>query len=329
MNLGELKKILEGVKTTNVRFGGFCDDYNLLPTQYQIGFDDTRKRVWIYNDIVYDKIEGLKVFDQTTMRYEFMSLPEKYDDYDLFLRGRENTEETTILVKEIKCADIIQVPGDDSKTGVCLLGPTPVLSTPYYTIVVIEDEKADELFRPWGFGYFLEAYLPEVRGFGEDELVYLDHHQNGTVIIDFYSDAAHSSMLLAMLDGRYKGVYFSRVCIDVNESTLLTNDVKGKYFRPYSLRITFADTRDTIISADTGETRDKLDFLSLTNLHEYYLEYDFDTAEKREECLTGLKEHVLDERVGDRVYKWDIKSVTDIMELVLDPDGLGEKQFEI
>ena len=47
MNIGELRKVLVGVKATNVRFGGFCEDYNLLPTQYQIGISENGKTICI------------------------------------------------------------------------------------------------------------------------------------------------------------------------------------------------------------------------------------------------------------------------------------------
>ena len=47
MNLGELKKVLEGVKAANVRFGGFCEEYCLLPEQYQLGISEKGKTICI------------------------------------------------------------------------------------------------------------------------------------------------------------------------------------------------------------------------------------------------------------------------------------------
>ena len=75
MNLGELKKVLEGVKAANVRFGGFCEEYCLLPEQYQLGISESGKTICILDSPDVNGIEG-EVYDQTTMLSEIMSLPE-------------------------------------------------------------------------------------------------------------------------------------------------------------------------------------------------------------------------------------------------------------
>ncbi|MEE3417597.1 MAG: hypothetical protein VZR53_19925, partial [Prevotella sp.] len=145
MNLGELKKILRDVKATNVRFGGFCGDCSLLPTQYQLGISENGKTICILNSPDVNGIEG-EVYDQTTMLHQLMSLPETYDDYDLFLSGVEDTSEssTSIVVKTIKAVRFLNTPGDESQIGICLLGPVrnPDTTPVYYTEIVIEDEKA-------------------------------------------------------------------------------------------------------------------------------------------------------------------------------------------
>lgn len=51
-------------------------------------------------------------------------------------------------------------------------------------------------------------------------------------------------MFLAMhADYQYSVIFFQRTCLDGTESTSLTNDVKGKYWKPYLLIVTFADTK--------------------------------------------------------------------------------------
>ena len=47
MKLKELKEKLFGIKAANVRFGGFCDDYNLLPIHYQLGISENGKTICI------------------------------------------------------------------------------------------------------------------------------------------------------------------------------------------------------------------------------------------------------------------------------------------
>jgi hypothetical protein len=62
MNLGELKNVLKDVKATNVRFGGFCDDYSLLPTHYQIGISENGKTICILDLNAFDNVFHMKVF---------------------------------------------------------------------------------------------------------------------------------------------------------------------------------------------------------------------------------------------------------------------------
>jgi hypothetical protein len=175
MNLGELKKVLEGVKATNVRFGGFCEEYCLLPEQYQLGISEKGKTICILDSPDVNGIEG-EVYDQTTMLSEIMSLPESYNDYDLFLSGVEDTSErsTSIVVKTIKDVRVLNTPGDESQVGICLLGPVRNSDTTsvYYTEIVIEDEKALELVKSDEFVSLLDAYFPTLNGY--DHLYYLD-----------------------------------------------------------------------------------------------------------------------------------------------------------
>ena len=245
MNLVELKNVLKDVKATNVRFGGFCDDYSLLPTHYQIGISENGKTICILDSPDVNGIEG-EVYDQTTMLNKIMSLPEAYNDYELFLSGVEDTSEssTSIVVKTIKVVRFLNTPGDESQIGICLLGPVrnPDTTSVYYTEIVIEDEKAlkDSLTSD-EFISLLDAYFPPLNGY--DHLFNVDD-DNGKVTITTYSDQAHSDMLLAMLDGQFSGVYFQRTCLDGTESVYFTNDVESKYWKQYFLKITFADTRD-------------------------------------------------------------------------------------
>ena len=309
MNLGELKKVLEGVKAANVRFGGFCDDYSLLPTHYQIGISENGKTICILDSPDVNGIEG-EVYDQTTMLNKIMSLPEAYNDYELFLSGVEDTSEssTSIVVKTIKVVRFLNTPGDESQIGICLLGPVrnPDTTPVYYTEIVIEDEKAlkDSLTSD-EFISLLDAYFPTLNGY--DHLYYLDD-ENGKLTINSYSDQAHSDMFLAMLDGQYSGVYFQRTCLDGTESVYFTNDVESKYWKQYFLKITFADTRDCQTKCGTH--------VRCSDNGEYYISMMFETESEREEFIKTHRGEI-NEDLGDKIYKWNKKVISDIMQFII------------
>ena len=311
MNLVELKNVLKDVKATNVRFGGFCDDYSLLPTHYQIGISENGKTICILDSPDVNGIEG-EVYDQTTMLNKIMSLPEAYNDYELFLSGVEDTSEssTSIVVKTIKVVRFLNTPGDESQIGICLLGPVrnPDTTSVYYTEIVIEDEKAlkDSLTSD-EFISLLDAYFPPLNGY--DHLFDVDD-DHGKVTITTYSDQAHSDMLLAMLDGQFSGVYFRRVCLDGTESIgpCLTNDWKDKYWKPYFLKVTFADTRDCQTKCGTH--------VCCSDNSEYYISLMFETESEREEFIKTHRGEI-NEDLGDKIYKWNKDAIPHIMQLII------------
>ena len=309
MNLVELKNVLKDVKATNVRFGGFCDDYSLLPTHYQIGISENGKTICILDSPDVNGIEG-EVYDQTTMLNKIMSLPEAYNDYELFLSGVEDTSEssTSIVVKTIKVVRFLNTPGDESQIGICLLGPVrnPDTTPVYYTEIVIEDEKAlkDSLTSD-EFISLLDAYFPTLNGY--DHLYYLDD-ENGKLTINSYSDQAHSDMFLAMLDGQYSGVYFQRTCLDGTESVYFTNDVESKYWKQYFLKITFADTRDCQTKCGTH--------VRCSDNGEYYISMMFETESEREEFIKTHRGEI-NEGLGDKIYKWNKDAIPHIMKLII------------
>jgi hypothetical protein len=308
MKLKELKKKLAEVAAKEVRFGGFCDDYTLLPTQYQIGISDTGKTICLIDSPDISGIEG-EVYDQMTILSKLLSLPETYNDYELFLSGVEDASEhsTSIVVKNINTVRILNTPGDESQIGICLLGPVrnPDTTSVYYTEIVIEDEKALELVKSDEFVSLLDAYFPTLNGY--DHLYYLDD-ENGKLTINSYSDQAHSDMFLAMLDGQYSGVYFQRTCLDGTESVYFTNDVKSKYWKQYFLKITFADTRDCQTKCGTH--------VRCSDNGEYYISMMFETESEREEFI---KTHIdeIQEGVGDKIYKWNKKVISDITQFII------------
>ncbi len=311
MNLGELKKVLEGVKAANVRFGGFCEEYCLLPEQYQLGISEKGKTICILDSLDVNGIED-EIYDQTTMLSKIMSLPKLYNYYDLFLSGVEDTSErsTSIVVKTIKDVRILNTPGDESQIGICLLGPVrnPNTTPVYYTEIVIEDKKAqkDSLMSD-EFISLLDAYFPFLNGY--DHLFDVDD-DHGKVTITTYSDQAHSDMLLAMLDGQFSGVYFRRVCLDGPESVgpSLTNDRKGKYWKPYFLMITFADTRDSQTKCDTH--------VRCSDNGEYYISLMFETESEREKFIK-THQNEINEDMGDKIYKWNRDLIPHIMKLII------------
>ena len=310
MKFGKLKEVLKTVKATNVRFGGFCDDYCLLPTHYQIGISENGKTICILDNPDVNGIEG-EDFDQTNMQNKLLSLPDTYDDYDLFLSGVEDASErsTSIVVKTIKNVRILNTSGDENKIGICLLGPVrnPNTTPVYYTEVVIEDIKAIELVKSEEFISLLDAYFPSLPGY--DHLYYIDD-ENGKITITFYSDQAHSDMFLAMLDGQFSGVYFRRVCLDGPESVgpSLTNDRKGKYWKPYFLKVTFADTRDCQTKCGTH--------VCCSDNSEYYISLMFETESEREEFIKTHRGEI-NEDLGDKIYKWNKDAIPHIMKLII------------
>ena len=310
MNIGELRKVLVGVKATNVRFGGFCEDYNLLPTQYQLGISDTGKTICLIDSPDINGIEG-EVYDQMTILSKLLSLPETYNDYELFLSGVEDASEhsTSIVVKNINTVRFLNTPGDESQIGVCLLGPVrnPNTTPVYYTEIVIEDKKAVEAVRSEEFISLLDAYFPSLPGY--DHLYHIDD-ENGKVTITFYSDQAHSDMFLAMLDGQFSGVYFRRVCLDDTESIgpCLTNDWKDKYWKPYFLKVTFADTRDCQTKCGTQ--------VCCSDNSEYFISLMFDTESEREELIKTHRDEI-NEDLGDKIYKWNKDAIPHIMKLIM------------
>lgn len=311
MNLGELKNVLKDVKATNVRFGGFCDDYSMLPTHYQIGISENGKTICILDSPDVNGIEG-EVYDQTTMLNKIMSLPEAYNDYELFLSGVEDTSEssTSIVVKTIKVVRFLNTPGDESQIGICLLGPVrnPNTTSVYYTEIVIEDKKAqkDSLMSD-EFISLLDAYFPFLNGY--DHLFNVDN-ENGKLTINSYSDQAHSDMFLAMLDGQFSGVYFRRVCLDDTESIgpCLTNDWKDKYWKPYFLKVTFADTRDCQTKCGNR--------VRCSDNGEYYISMMFETESEREEFIK-THQNEINEDMGDKIYKWNRDLIPHIMKLII------------
>lgn len=311
MNLVELKNVLKDVKATNVRFGGFCDDYSLLPTHYQIGISENGKTICILDSPDVNGIEG-EVYDQTTMLNKIMSLPEAYNDYELFLSGVEDTSEssTSIVVKTIKDVRVLNTPGDESQIGICLLGPVrnPNTTSVYYTEIVIEDKKAqkDSLMSD-EFISLLDAYFPFLNGY--DHLFNVDN-ENGKLTINSYSDQAHSDMFLAMLDGQFSGVYFRRVCLDDTESIgpCLTNDWKDKYWKPYFLKVTFADTRDCQTKCGNR--------VRCSDNGEYYISMMFETESEREEFIK-THQNEINEDMGDKIYKWNRDLIPHIMKLII------------
>ena len=310
MKLKDLKEKLSGIKATDVRFGGFCEDYSLLPTHYQLGISEIGKTICILDSPDMNGMEG-EVYDQTTMLSKIMSLSEAYNNYDLFLSGVEDTSErsTTLVVKTIKDVRVLNTPGDESQIGICLLGPVwnPDTTPVYYTEIVIEDKKAVEPLRSKEFISLLDAYFPPLNGY--DHLYSLDE-ENEKVTIVSYSDQAHSDMLLTMLDGHFSGVYFHRICLDDVESVGpgLTNDWKEKYWKPYFLKITFADTRDWQTECNYQ--------VRWSGNGEYYTTMMFETESRREEFIK-THQNEIHEDVGDKIYKWNKDAIPHIMKLIM------------
>ena len=228
----------------------------------------------------------------------------------MLLTAVEETSEssTSIVVKTIKVVRFLNTPGDESQIGICLLGPVrnPDTTPVYYTEIVIEDEKAlkDSLTSD-EFISLLDAYFPTLNGY--DHLYYLDD-ENGKLTINSYSDQAHSDMFLAMLDGQYSGVYFQRTCLDGTESVYFTNDVESKYWKPYFLKIAFADTRDCQTKCGNH--------VRCSDNGEYYISMMFETESEREEFIKTHRGEI-NEDLGDKIYKWNKKVISDIMQFII------------
>ena len=311
MKLQELKNILADIKATNVRFGGFCDAYGLLPTQYQLRISEKNETINITNDVELNGY-GSEIYDDTTFKDKLLSLPDNYNNYDLFLSGTEDTSEQSIVIviKEIKTVRILHVSDNENCLGVCLLGPVADFnSVPvYYTHIIIEDDGAKELTKSQRFESIMESYCPALYGY--DDLFWLDEVE-GKVSIDMYTDLAHSDMLLAMLDGQFSGVFFMRMCLDDTESTYLSNDINNKYWMPYYLKVVFADTRDCQQKCGLNTY--------CTENGQVCIDLLFETETEREDYISAYR-HEINESVGDKVYNWDKELFSDIMQLIIDAE---------
>ena len=73
MTLKELKTIVANINATNIRVGGFCDEYSNLHDELQIKVDEQYQEVQIVNTEFFD---NLPVFGASETKARILSLPE-------------------------------------------------------------------------------------------------------------------------------------------------------------------------------------------------------------------------------------------------------------
>ena len=137
MTLKELKTIVANINATNIRVGGFCDEYSNLHDELQIKVDEQYQEVQIVNTEFFD--HSLPVFGASETKARILSLPEAYDDYEVLLRGLENATTHEIHIKCIWKAVRLDDPTDDLNAGLCLLGP--VRHLPYRVAIIFADTR--------------------------------------------------------------------------------------------------------------------------------------------------------------------------------------------
>ena len=137
MTLKELKTIVANINATNIRLGGFCDEYANLHDELQIKVDEQCKEVQIVNTEFTD--HSLPVFGASETKARILSLPEAYDDYEVLLRGLVNATTHEIHIKCIWKAVRLDDPTDDLNAGLCLLGP--VRHLPFRVTIIFADTR--------------------------------------------------------------------------------------------------------------------------------------------------------------------------------------------
>ena len=75
-----------------------------------------------------------------------------------------------------------------------------------------------------------------------------------------------------------------------------------------SLKIIFADTRDCQTKCDTH--------VRYSDNGEYYISLMFETESEREEFIKTHRDEI-QEGVGDKIYKWNKKVISDIMQFII------------
>lgn len=137
MILKELKTIVANINATNIRVGGFCDEYSKLHDELQIKVDEQHQEVQIVNTEFFNN--SLPVFGASETKARILSLPEAYDGYEVLLHGLENADTTVLYVKSIKKAVRLDDPADSQNAGLCLLGP--VKHKPYRVAIIFADTR--------------------------------------------------------------------------------------------------------------------------------------------------------------------------------------------
>ena len=118
MTLKELKTIVANINATNIRVGGFCDEYSNLHDELQIKVDEQYQEVQIVNTEFTDL--SLPVFGTSETKARILSLPEAYDDYEVLLHGLENATTHEIHIKCIWKAVRLDDPINSQNAGICL-----------------------------------------------------------------------------------------------------------------------------------------------------------------------------------------------------------------
>ena len=137
MTIKELKTIVANINATNIRVGGFCDEYSKLHDELQIKVDEQHQEVQIVNTEFFNN--SLPVFGASETKARILSLPEAYDGYEVLLHGLENADTTVLYVKSIKKAVRLDDPADSQNAGLCLLGP--VKHKPYRVAIIFADTR--------------------------------------------------------------------------------------------------------------------------------------------------------------------------------------------
>ncbi|MBR6979373.1 MAG: hypothetical protein IKH88_06015 [Prevotella sp.] len=132
-----MKTIVANINATNIRVGGFCDEYSNLHDELQIKVNEQYQEVLIVNTEFSD--HSLHVFGASETKARILSLPEAYNDYEVLLHGLENATTHEIHIKCIMKAVRLDDPINSQNAGLCLLGPVRYL--PYRVTIIFADTR--------------------------------------------------------------------------------------------------------------------------------------------------------------------------------------------
>ena len=301
MTLKELKNFIASCEQPIDRIAGFCDSYEQMFERCRIDIQESEQRIYIDTYLDDDIEEKAKLFIPVSEAIvKLLAINTKLDDCPVVMLGLDNEKCSKVLVRNVSSAKFL--PSAGGNAGLCLLGREPIrfiddedfldLGDMYHVEIVIEDPRAQKLNEK--FCEFLHTncnwFIPNDDPQNDNWEMYIG---KDVTFLDFIADEASSAALLALIAKAFDGAYFTRTLLSKDAKVeRLSNDRKGKYYKPYQAAIFPAYIPDEMImNLHSG----------LTDIagSECYIK-ECDTVGDMEQFIAS---HNPDEAVGDLVRR--------------------------